>query len=435
MALSLLSKGREGLMNIQPKTKKIDSTLSLIRDPYQFITATAQNLEADVFETRLLLEKTICMTGANAARLFTDESLFTRKGAAPELVRATLLGKDGIQTLDGEAHLHRKMLFMSINDPGSLYHLRSLVNDWLDIYTASWQEKDEISLDEEFQEILTRSVCSWAGLELPEEDVKERTQELALMFDAAGSLKKHLFSRKGKPNAGSWICGIVNDLRDGKQVVPDGSPVYQFAFFKDEKGEYLSPKVAAVEILNLIRPTVALSLYLVFCCHALHMHPEHKQRIKAQEIGQLDRFVNEIRRYYPFFPALFAKVRKNFEWNGFNFERGTRVLLDVYGTNHDPRDWHEPFKFNPDRFKDWHGNPYSFIPQGVGDHYNDHRCPGELLAIELMRSVVEYFVNRIYYTVPKQNLVIDMSRLPAAPKSHFKISHVRRIHLYPEHFV
>lgn len=422
-------------MNIQPKTKNLDSTINLIRDPYQFISSTAHSLETDVFETRLLLEKTICMTGADAARLFTDETLFTRKGAAPELVRATLLGKGGIQTLDGEAHLHRKMLFMSFIEPASLFHLRSLVNDWLEIYSASWQGREEISLYEEFQEILTRSVCSWAGLELPEEDVKERTKELSLMFDAAGSIKKHLLSRGGRQSAESWICEIVNDLRDGKHTVPEGSPVYQFAFFKDVNGEYFPSKIAAVEILNLLRPTVAVSLYFVFCCHALRMHPEHKQRLKAQEMGHLDRFVNEVRRYYPFFPALFAKVRTNFEWNGFNFEEGRRVMLDVYGTNHDPREWHEPFKFNPDRFKDWHGNPYSFIPQGVGDHYNDHRCPGELITIELMRSTLEFFVNRIEYDVPKQNLVIDMSRLPAAPKSHFKISNVRRIQLYTEHFV
>lgn len=110
-------------------------------------------------------------------------------------------------------------------------------------------------------------------------------------------------------------------------------------------------------------------------------------------------------------------------------------MLDVYGTNHDPDSWEDPYQFNPDRFKNWSGSAFSFIPQGVGDHYVDHRCPGELIAIELMRSLVEFFVNRIDYTVPKQNLSLDMSRLPAAPRDQMKITNVRRVHLYTEQFV
>lgn len=421
-------------MNTIPVTKTFDSSLNFLREPYQFISSTAHQFDSKVFETRLLLERTICMTGADAARIFTDENLFTRKGAAPEFVRATLLGKGGLQNLDGEAHIHRKELFMSFIRPASLFHLRSLVADWLEIYSADWQTKSEVILYPEFKEILTRAVCSWAGIDLREEEVKERTEQLSMMFDQAGAIK-HFASRKARKKAQSWICNLVTDVRDGKHFVTEGSPVYQFIWFKDINGELLSPKIAAVEILNLLRPTVAVSLFLVFSTHALILHPECRQRLKTQEPGFLDNFVNEVRRYYPFFPALFARVKQDFDWNGMFFKQGTRVMLDIYGTNHDEDFWDMPYRFNPDRYKDWNGDLYSFIPQGVGDHYVDHRCPGELITIELMRLMVEFFVHRIEFQVPHQNLRIDMSRLPAAPKSELKITNVRRIQIYSEQFV
>lgn len=421
-------------MDSIPVKKSLDSTLSLLQSPYQFISTTAQEFDSKIFETRLLLERTICMYGAEAARLFADENLFTRHGAVPEFIRATLLGKGGLQGLDGEAHLRRKELFMSFTNPDKLYHLRSLVGDWLEIYAASWQQKEEVLLYDEFKEILTRAVCGWAGLGLPESDVKQRTKELASMFDAAGSIQ-HFSVRKKRKSAESWLCGIVKDIRSGRHVVPEDSPIYLLSTFKDETGDLLSPKIAAVEILNLLRPTVAVSLYFLFCCHALELHPEHRERILNEELGHVDRFVSEVRRSYPFFPALFARVRDDFDWEGMSFKRGTRVMLDVYGTNHDADAWSEPYEFNPDRFKHWNGDPYSYIPQGVGDHFTHHRCPGEVITIELMRTVTEFFVNRIDYDVPTQNLRLDLSRLPAAPREELRIKNVRRLPLYSEHFM
>jgi len=48
-----------------PSAKGIVSTLALLRNPYGFIPDTCRDLEGDLFETRILLQKTICMTGAD----------------------------------------------------------------------------------------------------------------------------------------------------------------------------------------------------------------------------------------------------------------------------------------------------------------------------------------------------------------------------------
>jgi fatty-acid peroxygenase len=88
----------------------------------------------------------------------------------------------------------------------------------------------------------------------------------------------------------------------------------------------------------------------------------------------------------------------------------------------------------PDRFKKTQVTPFNFIPQGTGDHDVDHRCPGELFTIELMRTLVEYFVLHISYEIPDQNLQVQMDRLPALPVSHMKISNlVKRVPFFEIH--
>src|SRR3546814_9974873 len=65
----------------------------------------------------------------------------------------------------------------------------------------------------------------------------------------------------------------------------------------------LSPRVAAVELLNILRPTVAVSVFITFTAHALHQLPACRQNLQADD-GYLECFVQEVRRFYPFFPAV-----------------------------------------------------------------------------------------------------------------------------------
>ncbi|WP_369693600.1 cytochrome P450 [Lentibacillus sp. CBA3610] len=130
--------------------------------------------------------------------------------------------------------------------------------------------------------------------------------------------------------------------------------------------------------------------------------------------------------YYPFGPFLGARVRDNFEWGGHQFKKGTLVLLDVYGANHDPDLWDNPSEFRPERFKEWEGSPFDFIPQGGGDHDMGHRCAGEWVTIDVMKVSLEFLAKYMDYQMPKQNLNFSMARIPSLPKSRFMINSVTR---------
>lgn len=136
----------------------------------------------------------------------------------------------------------------------------------------------------------------------------------------------------------------------------------------------LSPRVAAVEVLNVLRPTVAVAVYVAFVAVALHDHPADREHIAAGDDNIVEPFVQEVRRFHPFFPFIGARVRADFEWRGHRFPAGTKTLLDFYGTNHDPRLWDEPGAFRPERFVARTMDPFELIPQDGADHHTQHRC-------------------------------------------------------------
>jgi fatty-acid peroxygenase len=145
-------------------------------------------------------------------------------------------------------------------------------------------------------------------------------------------------------------------------------------------------EVAAVELINVLRPTVANARYMVFIAMALQAHPEWRERLRAGDTD-LEPFVHEVRRFYPFIPFIGGRVLQEFEWRGYRFAKDTWTLIDLYGTNRDPRSWDEPDAFRPERFKNRSIGPFEFIPSGGGDHPTTHRCPGEWITIEQMKTV------------------------------------------------
>lgn len=403
-----------------------DSTLALLFEGYEFIPQRCRRYRSDIFETRLMLTKAVCMTGQEAAEVFYEPDRFTRKGAMPQTTLRLLQDKGSVQLLDGEAHRHRKRMFMSLMGPESIARLSDLMADrWL-AYAGRWESAERVVLHDEVEEILCRAVCEWAGVPLAESEARQRTREFAAMIEGAGSVgPRNWRGQLLRARTERWIRGIIEKVRTRELEVSEGSAAHVIARHRNLDGELLDAEVAAVELINILRPVVAVARFVTFAALALHEHPECRQQLQAGDDDYPELFVQEVRRFYPFFPFVGGRVRNEFDWRGRHFARGTWVLLDLHGTNHDPRVWEDPETFRPERFRRWDENAFNFIPQGGGDHYQDHRCAGEWITIELVKRAVRLLTGSMHYEVPEQDLGIDLSRMPAIPESRFVISDVR----------
>lgn len=399
---------------------------SLARNPYTFISRELERCQAKVCDIQLLFQKTTIMKGAEAARIFYNSDLFMREGAAPNWVKKTLFGESGVQVQDGKEHLKRKHALMEFMGPESIQAMTDLFSTHWARYFEKWQTQSRIVLLEEMQTLLCEAVCEWTGVPLEPTEIEERTQDFVAMIEGPGSLGIGNFqARLARKRTEQWIQELLKDIRENKMQVDEKTAVYAFAHLRDAKGQLLDLKSASVDLINILRPTVAIAWYIVFEALALHRHPEWIETLRKDMETWEEPFVQEVRRFYPFFPFVAAKVREEFEWEGHLFKKSTRTLLDLYGTNHDPDVWDHPHIFHPERFLNRKVGLYEFIPQGGGLPQTNHRCPGEGIVVSIMRRTLNLLTKSMEYRVPAQDLEIDFTSPPAAPRSGFIINSIR----------
>ncbi|ARI78495.1 cytochrome P450 [Halobacillus mangrovi] len=407
-----------------PKDRTLDNTLILFKDGYEFIPKRVQNHHLDVYETRLLGQKVALLSGEKGAELFYDTKRMNRNGALPKRVLKTLFGENAIQTMDGEAHAHRKLLFMSLMTPEALENLRELTTTYWEQFAGKWQGMKKVVLYDETRELLCRTACDWAGVPLLEKEVPKRTEDLSKMIDGFSAVgPKHIESRRARKRSEKWIENLIIKVREGKLDLQEGTALYEMANHRDLKGKQLDARMAAIELLNVIRPLVAISKFLTFGAVALEDFPHTKPQVAGDD-DYLFHFTQEVRRYYPFVPYLGACVNHDFTWQQYSFKKDQLVLIDVYGTNHDPRIWEDPDTFKPERFQDWEGGLFDLIPQGGGDYYKGHRCPGEWPTLEVLQASFQFMARHLQYKVPKQDYSYSLRKMPSLPKSGFIMKEV-----------
>lgn len=409
-----------------PRDARFDSTLSLLKEGYEFISNGCRRYRSDIFETRLMLSRAYCVLGEEAARMFYEPGRFTRRGAVPRNTLVLLQDQGSVATLDDGPHRRRKEMFLSMMAPKAVERMADMFEAEWRSQLPRWQGRGEIVFFDEMTAVVTRSVCGWVGIPVGEREAAERTREFAAMIDGAGSVgPRNWRGRWLRRRTERWAREIVRSVRSGRVSASEGSALSTIADHRDENGGLLSDHIAAVELINVLRPTVAVDRFVTFAALALHQHPQSRLFVEAGRDETLEAFAQEVRRFYPFFPVVGGRALAGFESGGHGFSPGDWVLLDLYGTDHDPRIWGDPDVFRPGRFVGHEVNPFQLIPQGGGDHRTGHRCPGEWITLALVKRAVHLLTQATAYDVPPQDLRIPLNRFPTLPKSRFVITNVR----------
>ncbi|MGY1914369.1 cytochrome P450 [Blastococcus sp. SYSU DS0973] len=398
-----------------PALDLVDSSVSLLWEGYQFGTRRFARAGADLFDTRLMLTRATFTYGEEAARHFYTPDRLTRKGALPLPTLALLQDVGSVQVLDGADHRDRKAMFLSMMTPTALDELVALFEQQWAEAERRWAAQEQVVLLDAVQEVLCRTVCAWSGVPLAEEEVPKRTRQLVSMFEGAGAFgPRNWRGQLRRHSAEQWVRDLVDQVRGGRLDVPQGRPLRAIATHRGLDGELLSTAVAAVELINVLRPTVAIGRFIVFAALALHQHPEQRARLADDEA--LRAFAQEVRRFYAFFPVVGGRVAEEFTWRNRTFRRGEWLLLDLYATNHDARIWGDPEVFRPERFRERTPGPFDLVPQGGGDHATTHRCAGEWPTVRLLERAVGLLA-ALPHDVPPQDLTVDLTQMPTSPRS------------------
>ncbi|MEU5551424.1 cytochrome P450 [Micromonospora sp. NPDC047793] len=395
---------------------RVDDTLTLAIQGYGWLPNRLRADQTDVVRTRLLGQTAVALHGPDAARFFYDERHIRRHGAIPEPIRGTLFGKGAVHTLDGEPHRVRKAMFTSLLMSGGFDGLVTRTEVAWDEAARSWAGR-RVVLFTETAEVLTRAVCDWTGAPVDDRDVPELAANLVAEVDGfATAGPRHWRARRSRGRLERRFGDLVDRVRRGEAAAPEGSALAAVAAHEDSDGRLLDPKTAAVELLNIIRPTVAITWFVAFAGHALHRWPAHRDRLRAAEPAFVEAFAHEVRRFYPFAPFVGGRAATDLSWRGTDIPSGAIVLLDLYGQNHDARLWPEPYRFDPDRFVHREIGPFDLVPQGGGDPRTGHRCPGEQITVALLGALAVRLA-RLDYRVPDQDLDIPLHRIPTRPVS------------------
>ncbi|WP_127504475.1 cytochrome P450 [Actinoplanes solisilvae] len=355
----------------------------------------------------------VAISGPGAARFFYGPNNLERHTAVPSAVVSTLFGR-GVHTLDGEAHRVRKALFVALlmHEDG-VDNLAVLTGKIFDEAADGWRRGEPVSLFDESARVLTDAASRWTGV--PDDD--RMAADLVAMVDGfATAGPRHARARLARLRRERRFSKIIEGVR---RQEPTETPVSKIAHHV-ENGYLLDSRSAAVELINMIRPTTAVAWYLAFAGHALDRWPGSRARLRAGDDDYTAAFVHELRRFYPFVPFLGGRARRDLTFQHVSIPKGTLVLLDVHGQHHDPRVWPEPYEFRPERFLNRPVGEFELIPQGGGDPRAGHRCPGERIVLALLGTLAQRLAKLDYY-LPPQNTAIDLSRVPARPRSGLKI--------------
>jgi fatty-acid peroxygenase len=305
------------------RTPFVDRSLWLLAEGYRFLP-NRRAKGSDVVVTRLLGQRAIGIGGPDAAELFYDSTRFERHSALPAPVIDTLFGRGAVHTLDDEAHRVRKAMFVAIGGPASAAALGAISAAHWSRAVERWSRESQITLFDEARTVLCESVCEWAGVPISPPDTSDFARDLSEMVDGFGGIAvRQVRARRARARSEARMMQLVDGVRAGSLQTADDSALAIVARHRDLEDRPLDTHTAAVEILNVLRPTVAVTWYVTFAAHALHGRPEMRDALRHGGDAELEWFVQEIRRSYPFAPYLGARVRTSFEWRATDFRRET----------------------------------------------------------------------------------------------------------------
>lgn len=407
-----------------PKDKNWDNTMNLFREGPFFISNRCEQLKSDIFQTRVMFQSVVCIRGQGPADFFhTAKHLSSQEKQAPFFVKNLIQNLQSFLMFEDSAAEVRHDLFASFITPRSLDFLAIYFTEVWHRRMKVWGKLHRINLFNEMNRILTITACQWLGIELSEEEIELRVEELSLLshgYCDPNFNQWRLVRLRSRCN--QWATKLIQSVRLGSQPFSeDYSPLHAIGDFKESHNNKLLPEpIAAAEVIHILMSIVSLSKHMVFAAHALDLHPEYRFRLNKD--SELEDYIQEVQRFYSFFPFLGGKTSEPFKWREYSLKKNQWVLFDLYGANHHPDLWKEPNMFRPERFREESCSLYNLTPQGIYSLTKNSDSPNDAITLKVMKQFLQVWNSlddRIH--IPAQSLKFSKNGLPALSQTEFEI--------------
>lgn len=396
-----------------------DATAAFLSEGYLFGHRRFEGHRTDAVRTRLLGRRVTMLRGHRAVRAFYEGDRFVRPGALPRSAVHSLQDVGSVQTLTGAPHRERKSVFTALLDDDGRRSLERIFAEEWRAARPRWAQAGDVSLLDASARVLGSTALRWLGIGETAARRDRLTDQCLAMIDGAGSFgPRNWVGRARRRGTESWARGVVRHTRE--QAGRPGSRVAALAGALDAEPD----DTVAVELLNLLRPTVAVSRFVMFAGLALHLHPDWREHVRAQP-ATARAFAQEVRRTTPLFPAVGGIARTDVTVDGVALRAGDWALVDLFATDRHPAQWEDAWRFDPSRFLPLSEHPRKrsaapIVAQGAGPIPQTHRCPGEPSTVDLLTTAVRLLAEE-RWTVPEQDLRVDLRRFPAQPASRLRI--------------
>lgn len=185
------------------------------------------------------------------------------------------------------------------------------------------------------------------------------------------------------------FAGIVDKAIDHyHNEAPDADTMINMTKnLSDKQWEYNdNPKRMAYMFIQslwtVVIPTFSNSLYqsivMNFC-----KYPEIVKRVK-EDRSLVPAFARESLRLAPLKGGI-RDITKTFDYHGYKFDNGGRILLYTYGANRDPKYFKDPLEFKLER--DDEPNPVTLA-------YGPHHCTGDFLVKHFLEIITNALLDR-----------------------------------------
>ncbi|KAG6645597.1 flavonoid 3'-monooxygenase CYP75B137-like [Carya illinoinensis] len=130
------------------------------------------------------------------------------------------------------------------------------------------------------------------------------------------------------------------------------------------------------------------------------------------KLHYLDAVIKETFRLHPPLPFLVPRTpSKSSIIGGYHVPQGSRIFINVWAIQRDPKYWDNPLEFKPDRFLndgyarlDYSGNNFKYFPFGSGRRI----CAGITLGEKTLKYIMASILHSFKWKLP-QGLEIDVS--------------------------